>query len=134
MYKIIRDVFSSPNRGVANLCQLSIIKVLEYLNINKKIIKSSELEYDRSLPAAERLMDICNTFGSSEYLNSIGGKALYSKEYFYNSGFSLKFVRMENISYNQGGNEFVPNLSIIDVLMWCSKKQVRELLEAYTFE
>lgn len=134
VYQIIQDVFSTPDRGIADVCQLSIVKALEYLNINKKIIKSSELKYDRSLPAADRLMAICGTLGASEYLNSIGGQALYSKEYFHKKGFSLQFIRMEKISYNQGDNEFVPNLSMIDVLMWCPKNQVRELLEAYTLE
>ncbi|EJS0307657.1 WbqC family protein, partial [Escherichia coli] len=38
------------------------------------------------------------------------------------------------IEYTQNGKnaEFIPNLSILDVLMWSSPKNVLELLNKYT--
>ena len=41
---------------------------------------------------------------------------------------------MDNIEYSQEGKniEFVPNLSILDALMWSSPKDVLEMLSKYT--
>ena len=40
---------------------------------------------------------------------------------------------MNNIKYKQFDNEFVPYLSIIDVLMFNSKIEVQNLLKDYSF-
>ena len=38
---------------------------------------------------------------------------------------------MGDIHYNQFDNEFIPNLSIIDVLMFNSKEQIQRMLNNY---
>ena len=38
---------------------------------------------------------------------------------------------MKEIKYKQFNNDFVPNLSIIDVLMFNDVSRVREFLDAY---
>ena len=38
---------------------------------------------------------------------------------------------MKDIEYKQFNNDFVPNLSIIDVMMFNSQEQCRELLSQY---
>ena len=62
------------------------------------------------------------------------GKRIYfkfqtlSKEdanyYMTNNGIDLKFIKMKDIKYKQYNNEFVPNLSIIDVLMQSTLMQL----------
>jgi hypothetical protein len=43
-------------------------------------------------------------------------------------GTELKFIQSRPISYPQGRNEFVPWLSILDVLMFNAPAAVRKLL------
>ncbi|MFR1676221.1 MAG: WbqC family protein, partial [Fusobacterium sp.] len=62
----------------------------------------------------------------------IGGQELYSFEEFKNNGIELKFLKTEEIIYKQFTNEFIPNLSILDVMMFNSKEKVKEFLENYT--
>ena len=57
---------------------------------------------------------------------------LYSKEEFKKNGIDLYFIKMDNIEYKQFSNEFIPNLSIIDVLMHNGKEGTKELLNKYT--
>jgi hypothetical protein len=45
-----------------------------------------------------------------------------------NDGITLKFLKPGSIVYNQGGGEFVPNLSIIDVMMFNSKERITDYL------
>ena len=131
IYALIERVLKYPKRDITTICQIGITEVFEHLGISKKIIRSSDLDYNRDLPAADRLMEICDQFGSSDYVNSIGGQKLYSKEYFAEKGKTLSFLQMNDVSYPQNTSHFIPYLSMIDVLMWCDKPSVRELLQQY---
>ena len=41
---------------------------------------------------------------------------------------------MNNMRYEQRGNEFIPNLSIIDVLMYNDVNDIGEMLKNYEIE
>ena len=131
VYPIVESVLTSENRNVAQLCAKSVTDIFDYLNIKKEFFLSSNLNYDKTLPAADKLIAMAGVLTASNYINSPGGKTLYSKEYFIENGVNLSFIEMEKIKYQQGKNDFVPNLSMIDVLMWNSKEQVEELLTKY---
>ena len=62
------------------------------------------------------------------YINSIGGIELYDKEVFSQNDINLRFLKTHKILYKQFNNEFVPNLSIIDILMFNDKEQIKEIL------
>ena len=62
------------------------------------------------------------------YINSIGGIELYDKEVFSQNDINLSFLKSSEISYKQFNNEFVSNLSIIDILMFNDKEQIKEML------
>ncbi|MBB1290171.1 WbqC family protein [Pseudoalteromonas sp. SR43-6] len=128
VYPIIEKILTSTERQVHTLCANSIISVFSYLGINKQFKFSSELEYNRDLPAADKLIAMAGLLNGKHYINSPGGKDLYSKEYFSNKGVNLSFIEMQSVIYEQGKSEFVPYLSMIDVLMWNSKEQVKKLL------
>lgn len=44
-------------------------------------------------------------------------------------GFMMQ--KPENIEYKQFGNEFVPNLSILDVMMFNSAEEINEMLDKF---
>ncbi|MBB1429361.1 WbqC family protein [Pseudoalteromonas sp. SG43-4] len=132
VYLIIEKILTSTERQVHTLCSNSITSVFSYLGIKNKQFKfSSELEYSRDSAAADKLIAMAGLLNSKHYINSPGGKDLYSKEYFSDKGVNLSFIKMQSVIYDQGKSEFVPYLSMIDVLMWNSKEQVIELLTKY---
>lgn len=132
VYFLIKKVVESSDRSISEVCRKSISMVFDYLEIDKNLVKSSFLKYDRDLPADQRLIEITRSFKANHYVNSIGGKELYDKSFFELNNIKLSFIKMNNISYLQSGDIFVPNLSIIDVLMWCTKEEVRNLFDEYT--
>jgi hypothetical protein len=81
-----------------------------------------------------RVIEMCRREGSRDFYNAIGGQELYSKEEFQQYDIHLNFVKTNNIEYRQDSKkgEFVPNLSIIDVLMNNGKSGTQELLQEYT--
>lgn len=120
------------NDKIANLNYNSILEINKYLKINTNIILSSSLSKDNSLKAQDKVIHINKLLGSDTYINAIGGQELYDREEFKREGIELKFLKMNDIKYTQFKNQFVQNLSIIDVLMFNSHKQIKEMLDDYT--
>jgi hypothetical protein len=133
----------------------AIIKELcEFLDINTVIVTNNknylslEIELDTihednyslspellvTKPARKvaRVIKMCKTENASVFINAIGGKELYKKEEFKAYGIELLFVDTKPYQYKQFSHEFVPGLSIIDVLMHNGKNGTKELLNNYT--
>lgn len=119
------------NDKIADLNYNSILEINKYLKINTNIILSSSLSKDNSLKAQDKVIHINKLLGSDTYINAIGGQELYDREEFKREGIELKFLKMNDIKYTQFKNEFVPNLSIIDALMFNSKPDVITMLNDY---
>jgi hypothetical protein len=126
---LLMDIFSSSERNVSRFNALALRRTCHYLGINSEFLLSSELEFDKSLKAELRVLAINNRLGSTHYINPIGGVELYSKTRFQESGIQLSFLKPKLISYEQRRAEFLPGLSIIDVMMNCSRDNIRVMLE-----
>ena len=109
----------------------SITETCAYLGIRTEIVVSSTIDTDHSLQAQDKVLAICKSVGTDVYVNAIGGQELYSKEAFSGCGIELKFIKTMPIEYRQFNHDFVPWLSIIDVMMFNSKERVMELLGQY---
>lgn len=134
IFSIANNVLLDDDRRVVNITGKSIRIIFEYLNINKNIWLSSDIPNDKSLSAQDRIIEMSKFLKCDMYINSPGGKHLYNKAYFKNNGVTLKFINCLLSEYDQKNNIFVPYLSILDVLMWCSKDEVIKLLNEYELE
>ena len=101
-----------------------------YRNSNR-LITSSTITADHELKGEERVVEICRAIHATHYLNPIGGTELYSKDSFASAGIKLSFLRTKDLNYEQFGGRFVPNLSIIDVLMFNSIADTKRLIETH---
>lgn len=131
VFPIVESVLSDETRNVQHVCSKSISLVFEYLGIKKEFKLSSELDYNRDLSAADKLIAMANIVKSNDYINSPGGIELYEKEFFAARNVKLSFIKMKEVSYQQGKNEFVPYLSMIDILMWNSIEDTKSILNEY---
>ena len=57
---------------------------------------------------------------------------LYDKNDFSQHGIDLYFIKPDPIQYRQFSDDFLPWLSIIDVMMFNSKEKINEYLNSYT--
>ena len=131
VFPMIRRALELDDRSIASVCQKSFEDIFSYLGLEKQFKKTSELDYDRSASARDRLIALCQQFGADSYINAPGGRKLYAKQDFAEKEIDLKFVDSLPVEYSQGSAEFVPNLSIIDVLMRCPPEEVKRLLSRY---
>lgn len=131
-YPVIEQCFL--NRESKNLFEYiyqSIKKICSYLGIETKIIISSQIEMNHDLKNKYRVMEICHKLQADSYINPSGGVDLYSKEEFSEQGIKLQFLKAKLSSYQQFSKEFVPALSIIDLMMFLSKEELQKQLLEY---
>lgn len=124
--------FNNDIISIAELNYLSIKKIAEYLDIKTKIIKTSTIYNNSDLKAQERIIDICKKENATTYINPIGGIDLYDKLDFKNANIDLFFIKTDAIEYKQFSEDFVPWLSILDVLMFNSVEEMKIMLNKYT--
>jgi hypothetical protein len=96
------------------------------VGITTKIRISSDIAIDHNLKNQDKVLALCEAVNTDIYVNASGGVELYSKDDFQSHGIELKFIRSEPFTYPQFDNEFVPRLSIVDVLMFNSLETIRE--------
>jgi hypothetical protein len=116
---------------VGELIGKSLIKIAAFLEMKTEFSWSKEYTFDDADPAQVKVLSILESLKADHYINAIGGKELYDQESFQAKGIELSFINAEAKDYEQFGGEFVPFLSIIDVMMFNGVEATRELLQAF---
>lgn len=128
---IIEETFSIDHEPISKVIEYNLRLICGYLDIKTEIISSSAIYENTHLKAQERILAICLQEKATQYINPIGGLELYDKDFFEAKNINLNFIKSKSIEYPQFKNEFVPWLSIIDVLMFNSKEIVKDFLGNY---
>ena len=131
IYPLIEKILNFKELNLAKFIKNSFEIICEYLDIKTKLIISSSLEKKNELKGQDKVINICNILKATEYYNAIGGQKLYSFDKFKEETIQLKFLKTKDIKYKQLDNEFIPNLSILDVLMFNSKEEIKKMLNSY---
>ena len=129
---LLESILNYPKDNLFDFIYHSILKVCIYLGIDTNIIISSTLPINHHLKAQDKVIAICKAMNASKYINSIGGITLYNEDDFSNQNIKLRFLQVaENMQYTQFDKRFTPNLSIIDVIAFNSKDEIKNLLLQY---
>lgn len=126
VFPLLERIVSFPEGNLFGYLNHSIASVCEFLRIDTPILISSSLDIDHSRKSQDKVIALCKAVGAHTYINAIGGVDLYSREDFEREGLKLQFIRMKPLNYVQFAGEFVPLLSIVDVLMFNALDKVRD--------
>lgn len=129
--ELMQGILAYSNRNLFDFIYNSLFQILNYLNIETKIIISSSIEGNVELKSVERVLNICKILNSDHYINPIGGLGLYNKDIFKRHGIKLNFLKNSNIEYRQFSDTFVPSLSIIDVIMFNPIEKIKIMLDEF---
>lgn len=133
VFPLLNDfVMSFKSTYISEMAIESVLLISKYLDLNTKFEISSETFSDNAdLLKEKRLIQICKNLNATHYINPIGGMDLYQKEDFKNESITLSFLKSNTIEYTQFNNDFVPWLSIIDVVMFNSINDTKNLLNEF---
>lgn len=130
-FPLIEQVVRHADRNLFGFIHHSIVKTCEHLGIGTRIRVSSTIDIDHGLKSQDKVLALCHAVGANTYINAMGGTELYARQDFAARGIELKFLQSRKIEYPQLGGDFVPWLSIIDVMMFNPKIAVASMLDGY---
>ena len=114
-------LFKKPDRKLQNVLGTKVAGMREPTFIYLVNSMQSVSFYDETV-----------SITGTDYVNPIGGMDYYEKDEWARHGLTISFLhRRDSICYRQFGGEFVPDLSIIDMLMFCSKEEIQQILNEY---
>ena len=131
VFAVIQSIFDYENKNLSKFVGNSIIQIADYLDIKTTFVYSSEIEKDNTLKGQEKILQICKILGVTNYINAIGGQELYDKDIFKQNSIELNFLKTEMIEYKQFKNDFVPYLSILDVMMFNPIEEINVMLNKF---
>ena len=124
---LVSEVVAPQHATLADLDTWGLRVICRHLGITTSIERLSEMALD--LPeragAGEWGLLIAKALGADEYRNASGGRALFDPVRFEAAGLRLSFHEHRTLRYETGSFTPVPDLSIIDPLMWCGRDVVR---------
>lgn len=131
VFELIMQTLNINCNSISELAIESVVSVSKYLQFDTEFLISSQRYENAELERTQRLFDICKKEKASHYINPLGGQELYGKEIFSKNGLQLSFIKSLPIEYKQFNNEFIPWLSIIDILMFNSIEETNVLLKKF---
>ncbi|RJP50887.1 MAG: hypothetical protein C4586_05065 [Anaerolineaceae bacterium] len=114
-----------------NLSRLNIdlIKwISDILDLKCTITLASD--FPTTLVSTERLIEIVKSVGGDVYLSGKGGENYQDHKLFEKSGIELQVVKFVSSPYPQLWGEYLPGLSVIDLIFNCGKESATYLLNS----
>lgn len=133
---LVNDVFNTDTMLISDLAIKSIVKTCEYLDIDIKydIFSKMNLALPEVKEPDEWALYITKELGYNTYINPPGGMSFFNREKYQINDVDLQFLVQEIIPYRQNREVFIPALSMIDVMMFCSCNEINEMLCKYKIE
>jgi hypothetical protein len=132
VFPVIEDILNQKESNLASFLDYQLRVICNFFSISPKWHISSSLRKDTSLRGQDKILALCEELHATHYINLLGGKELYDRQSFVTRGIELSFIQPKLITYLQFNNEFVPQLSIIDVMMFNSLESIQSsLLKSY---
>ncbi len=114
------DIYEKEWVKLSDLNLILIEEIKKWLEIDTKVIRSSELEINNT--SSELLIEICKSLGADTYISGIGGKKYIDNKKFETQGININYFSFAPPAYPQFWGKFISNLSILDLLFNCGKK------------
>ncbi len=91
--------------------------ILRELGINVKFLRASDFDFQGA--KSDLILDMCKKLGVKKYIFGLLGREYANIRDFKSNGIDLIFQNYNHPSYKQIYGNFIPNLSVIDLLFNC---------------
>lgn len=124
--KMLFDCMEYNFMAEANMYVIKTISSI--LDIETPFVVASDLNVI-SHEKNERIIEICKLLTANTYFSGNGGKKYHNEILFQDKGVNIKYTEFKAREYKQIGTNFIPGLSVIDVLMNCGVEQTKNFIK-----
>lgn len=130
----LTSAFESEFRNISELNTHLLLETCKYLGIkfNYQVYSEMTLKIDPVNGPGDWALNISKALGVTEYINPPGGIEIFNPKAFEEANIKLTFLKINLYPYIQRKGSFEAGLSILDVMMFNSSKEIREMLENYS--
>lgn len=122
------NIYETDWNKLIDINEILLKYLFEIICPHVKFIKASDLNIQENLGPTEMLIEITKKVGGETYLSGIDGRKYLDEEKF--TDIKLKLIDFQHPVYSQKFNEFIPNLSIIDLLFNCGKNSINLIADS----
>jgi hypothetical protein len=97
---------------------------LDFLNIDTKIVYLSNLNVFGK--KQDLIINLCKHFSASDFIFGALGKNYVQEEKFKISNINIHFHEYQDLIYKQMWGDYIPNLSIVDMLMNVESSKLKD--------
>ena len=127
VFPLLEKIIHFKNVNLSEYLIYQLEEICKFLDIDTVIKSSSKIFDNQNYKGEEKIINICEKEKATLYINPIGGKDLYHKNSFSEKKVELFFLESKEINYKQFKNDFIPWLSIIDLLMFNSVEEIKTI-------
>lgn len=129
--EILEVIFKKEYTSIVELNYKILEVICDYLAIETpiNIWSKMNLEIEPVSAPDEWALHISKTLKVQSYYNLPGGRTFFDAQKYNKAGIDLKFIEIIPKPYRQFNDNFVPNLSVLDVLMFCDKIKINYFLD-----
>jgi hypothetical protein len=121
------DLYSREWTSLFDLNMAGFRMLVEALGISREIHFASELGVDGD--PVDRLIAICRKVGANHFFEGAAGKNYIDDQRFHAAGIAIEYQDYQHPVYPQLHGEFVPYLSVVDLLFNCGPQSLAVLVQ-----
>lgn len=131
--KLLRRCFDLKTNSIVELNLHCLQIICESLEIDLDVVRFETIERDVEPAgrAGEWAVNVSRVMNAKSYLNPIGGREIFDTQDFSKHGIELAFIQNQLTSYCQNNSQFIPGLSILDVMLFNSHAETRRLVDDF---
>ncbi len=129
--ELLEEIYTQQWHSLAQLNIRLIQAIKETLSIHTPLILESELKVE-GVGGNYRNLNICERLNATIYLSGDGARVYNDEQLYRERGLELRYHQFQHPVYRQLWGEFIPQLSIIDLLFNCGPASLEIIRQART--
>jgi hypothetical protein len=122
----VEEMFSGKFERLAELNLEILAYLMKALSVDTRFVRLSEIPAPST--GTLRLIEVCRAMGATRFLAQSAAAKYLDKKLFMDAGIDLSFFNPPSPIYPQLWGDFLPNLSVFDLLFNCGPKAHEILL------
>ena len=128
VWEKIEPVFSVDSMNLCDIAINSIEIIRDILKIRTELVIQSSLNYDELEKKNDLVLALCKAVAADIYISGNGARTYMNDAKFRCEGIEVIYQKFTQPEYKQRwSKEFIPGLSILDMLFNCGIDQTRDL-------